>query len=306
MNTLTEQPLTAELSIQVAPKPPKKYSLYKTLPIILTLGPVVLWLLIFVLCPLIYVVVISFFKRDEFGGISTIFNFNNYIKLFQPLYLQVFFISIVIALLTTIICFIMAYPFAYLISKSGKNKTIMLTFVMIPFWINSLIRMYGWITLLRNNGVFNTLLTSAHLINQPLQLLFTSGSVMLGMTYTLFPYMVLPLYSSIDKLDFSLLEAAGDLGARPHRTFLRIMLPLTMPGIFAGFIQVFIPTLGYFFISDLMGGGKTLLIGNLIENQFLSAQNWPFGAALSVVLILFTILLMRIYKMCGGSMENMV
>lgn len=287
-------------------KPRKTLSLTKLVPIIFTLGPMILWLVIFVLCPLIYIFVISFFKRGEYGGIVASFNFGNYIKLVDPLYLKVFLVSGIIAGLTTILCFCIGFPFAYIIARSeSKHKSTMVMLMMLPFWTNSLIRTYGWITLLRDGGVFNTLLASTHLATHPIQFIYTNGAIMLGMVYTLFPYMVLPLFSSLEKLDGSLLEAASDLGAAPHRSFLRVTLPLTGPGIFAGSIQVFVPTLGYFFISDLMGGGKTLLIGNLIENQFLSAQNWPFGAALSIVLILFTILLLKIYNLCGGSMENM-
>jgi spermidine/putrescine transport system permease protein len=284
----------------------KKVPLSKLFPIFFTVGPMILWLLIFVLCPLIYIFIISFFKRSEYGGIDMIFNFANYTKIFSPVYLQVFAVSTFIAALTTALCFIIGYPFAYLIAHSqNTHKGVMVMLMMLPFWTNSLIRTYGWITLLRNGGVFNTILSATHLVTHPIQFIYTTGAVILGMVYTLFPYMVLPLYSSVEKLDISLLEAANDLGANPFRSFMRVTLPLTGPGIFAGSIQVFIPTLGYFFISDLMGGGKTLLIGNLIENQFLSAQNWPFGAALSIVLILLTILLLRIYKLCGGSMEDM-
>lgn len=287
-------------------KKKKSVSIGKFFSILFTVGPMIMWLLIFVLCPLIYVFIISFLKRSAYGGIDAVFSFNNYLKLFSPLYLQIFGISILIASGTTILCFLIGYPFAYLLARSkSKHKSTMVMLMMLPFWTNSLIRTYGWITLLRNDGVFNTILQSAHMISHPLQLIYTVGAVMLGMVYTLFPYMVLPLYSSIEKLDGSLLEAANDLGAQPYRSFLRVTLPLTGPGIFAGSIQVFVPTLGYFFISDLMGGGKVMLVGNLIENQFLSAQNWPFGAALSIVLILLTILLLRVYKMCGGSMEDM-
>lgn len=275
-------------------------------PIILMVGPVILWLLIFVAAPLVYVLVISFLKRGTYGGIVVSFNFQNYLRIFDPLYLHIFLVSIVIAFLTTVLCILIGYPFAYFIARANeKNRNILLTLVMLPFWTNSLIRTYGWITLLRNDGVFNTLFMSAHLVAHPLQLLYTSGAVMVGMVYTLFPFMVLPLYSSIEKLDHSLLEAANDLGARPYRAFWRVTLPLTAPGIFAGSIQVFIPTLGYFFISDLMGGGNSVLIGNLIKNQFLTARDWPFGAALSILLIVFTIVLMRIYRLCGGSLENM-
>lgn len=284
----------------------KKIPLSRLVPLMLMVGPATLWLLIFVAAPLGYILVISFLKKGTYGGVVASFNFDNYLRIFDPLYLNIFFVSILIALATTVLCLIIGYPFAYIIARaSSRNKNILLTLIMLPFWTNSLIRTYGWIMLLRTNGTFNIILQSAHLISQPLQMLYTTGAVMVGMVYTLFPFMVLPLYSSIEKLDHSLLEAATDLGAKPSRAFLRVTLPLTAPGIFAGSIQVFIPTLGYFFISDLLGGGNSVLVGNLIKNQFLAARDWPFGAALSILLIVFTIILIRVYNHLGGRIENM-
>lgn len=302
----------SDVSLAADPKAPseehKRRGMKKSrlVPLLLTVGPVVLWLIVFVVAPLIYVLAISFMKRGEYGGVIASFNLMNYVEIFDPLYLKVYLVSIILAAVTTALCLLIGFPFAYIVAKSGaRNKNLMMTLIMLPFWTNSLIRTYGWITLLRTDGVFNTVLTDIHLIGHPLQLLYTNGAVLLGMVYTLFPFMVLPLFSSLEKLDRSLLEAAGDLGATPRRALLRVTVPLTVPGIFAGCIQVFIPTLGYFFISDLMGGGNSMLIGDLIKNQFLTARNWPFGAALSILLILFTILLMRIYRLCGGSIENM-
>jgi len=285
--------------------PKKRMPLSRFVPLLLMVGPVVLWLLIFVAAPLMYIFVISFMKKGLYGGVVASFSFQNYLRIFDPLYLRIFLVSIIIATVTTLLCLILGYPFAYIIARaSDRNKNILLSLIMLPFWTNSLIRTYGWIILLRTNGTFNTLLASANLISHPLQMLYTNGAVMVGMVYTLFPFMVLPLYSSIEKLDRCLLEAANDLGANPRRTFWRITLPLTVPGIFAGCIQVFIPTLGYFFISDLLGGGNSVLVGNLIRNQFLAARDWPFGAALSILLIGFTIVLMRVNKHFGGSLEN--
>ena len=283
----------------------KRMSLSRSVPLFLMVGPVILWLLIFVAAPLVYILVISFMKKGTYGGVVASLNFQNYLRIYDPLYLRIFFVSIIIALITTLLCLILGYPFAYIIARaSNRNKNILLSLIMLPFWTNSLIRTYGWIILLRTNGTFNTLLMSTHLISQPLQMLYTNGAVMVGMVYTLFPFMVLPLYSSIEKLDTSWLEAANELGAKPRRAFWRVTIPLTVPGVFAGCIQVFIPTLGYFFISDLLGGGNSVLVGNLIRNQFLAARDWPFGAALSILLIVFTIVLMRVYKHFGGSLEN--
>ncbi|WP_088228715.1 ABC transporter permease [Desulfosporosinus sp. FKB] len=302
MNTVTP-PLVSFRAEATASE--KRMALSRSIPLFLMVGPVILWLLIFVAAPLVYILVISFMKKGTYGGVVASLNFQNYLRIYDPLYLKIFFVSIVIALATTVLCLVLGYPFAYIIARArDRNKSILLSLIMLPFWTNSLIRTYGWIILLRTNGTFNTLLQSTHLVFRPLQMLYTNGAVMVGMVYTLFPFMVLPLYSSIEKLDRSLLEAANDLGAKPRRAFWRVTLPLTVPGVFAGCIQVFIPTLGYFFISDLLGGGNSVLVGNLIRNQFLAARDWPFGAALSILLIVFTIVLMRVYKHFGGSLEN--
>ena len=269
-------------------------------------GPVVFWLCLFVLLPTAYVFIISFFKKGVYGGVIPGFVLSNYTGLFNALYLQIFLKSLWVALLVTLVCLLLGYPLAYIMARAGERiKLILIMLVMLPFWTNSLIRIYGWITIMRSDGFINKLLTVAGIIGKPLQLLYNDGAVMLGMVYTLLPFMVLPLYSSVEKLESSLLEAARDLGARPYRSFFRVTLPLTFPGIFAGFIQVFIPTMSYFFITDIMGGSKAMMIGNLINNQFISARNWPFGAALSIMLILLTVLLIRIYTAIGGKLEDM-
>lgn len=283
-----------------------KTSLKQRLPALVMVGPIVVWLALFIVIPLIYVFAISFMNRGLYSGVVMEFTLDNYIQLLDLEYLNIFWKSILLAVETSVICLLLGYPFAMIMARADKRmKPAMMLLIMLPFWTNSLIRTYGWNTLLRSEGIINNLLLRLGLIQKPLELLYTDGAVLLGMVYTLFPFMVLPLYSSIEKLDPSLMEAAGDLGARRIRSFLRVMLPLTAPGIFAGTIQVFIPTLGYFFISDMMGGGKTMYIGNLIKNQFLSARNWPLGAALSILLILLTLLLMKLYSRVG-KMEDMV
>ena len=283
-----------------------KTSLKQRLPTLVMVGPIVIWLALFIVIPLIYVFAISFMNRGLYSGVVMEFTLDNYIQLLDLEYLNIFWKSILLAVETSVICLLLGYPFAMIMARADKRmKPAMMLLIMLPFWTNSLIRTYGWNTLLRSEGIINNLLLRLGLIQKPLELLYTDGAVLLGMVYTLFPFMVLPLYSSIEKLDPSLMEAAGDLGARRVRSFLRVMLPLTAPGIFAGTIQVFIPTLGYFFISDMMGGGKTMYIGNLIKNQFLSARNWPLGAALSILLILLTLLLMKLYSRVG-KMEDMV
>jgi spermidine/putrescine transport system permease protein len=271
-------------------------------------SPVTLWMLFLVAVPLAYVLLISFCSTNEQHQIVFKMTLDNYAKLFDPLYLGIYGNSLLIAAGTTIICILMGYPFAYIMANAGRaKKTLMMMLLMLPFWTNSLIRIYGWRTILGTSGVLNSILLAVGLIKEPLEILYTPFAVLLGMVYTLFPFMVLPIHTSVDKLDRTLLEAAGDLGAKRTKTFLHVTLPLTSPGIFAGSIMVFIPTLGFFFVADLMGGGKQQLIGNLIERQFKEAFNWPLGAALSIILIVLTVVMVRIYtRTSGGDMENLV
>ena len=276
------------------------------LPAATMISPVALWMLLLVAVPLLYVLFVSFLTTD---GYVVVFEFSteNYAKLVDPTYMAIYANSFLIAFFTTAICILTGYPFAYKMARAkGWRKVLMMVFLMIPFWTNSLIRLYGWRTLLGKNGVFNTLLQSSGLVQAPPELLYTRGAVLLGMVYILFPFMVLPMYASIEKLDWTLLEASSDLGARRARTFFRITLPLTSAGIFAGSIMVFIPTLGFYFVSDIMGGGNSQLIGNLIETQYGLGNNWPLGSALSIGLIVLTLILVSVYKRFGGQMENLV
>ncbi len=277
----------------------------KTLPLFISVSPVTVWLLLLVAAPLIYVFFLSFLSTDGYNVVFR-FTFTNYIDLLNPTYLEIYSNSFLLALATTLVCILFGYPFAYSMARANKRKKIlMMIMLMIPFWTNSLIRLNGWKTLLGKTGFLNSFLTTSGLIDQPIEILYTRGAVVLGMVYVLFPYMVLPLFASIDKLDVSLLEASNDLGANKIKTFFNVTFPLTSPGIFSGTILVFIPCLGYFFVSDIMGGGKSQLIGNLIENQFKAANNWPLGAALSMLLILLIILLVTIYKKTGGDLKDL-
>ncbi len=275
--------------------------------ILATIFPVYIWLAIFLLIPLLLIVAVSFMKRGVYGDIKYSFTPDNYKNLVDPIYVKVFITSIIISLGTTISCLIVGYPFAYFIANTKKKyQRILLVLIIIPFWTNSLVRTYAWILLLRNEGLINTLLLKFGFIHEPLHLLYNYGAVFLGMTYTLFPFMILPLHSTIEKLDDNLLEAASDLGATKFKTFLHVTLPLTLPGIVAGSLLVFIPSLGFFFIPDLMGGGKHIIIGNLIKNQFLTARNWPFGSAISIILILLTLVVVLIYlNLIGGDKDDM-
>jgi len=275
--------------------------------ILTTIGPVYAWMIIFLAIPLLIIVVFSFLSRGTYGTVEPDFQINNFIELFQPMYLKVFWSSILIALVTTVFCLAIGYPFAYYVAmQTPKLRNKLMLFVIVPFWTNSLIRVYAWIILLRKEGLINHFLLSLNLIDEPLKLLYNYFGIIVGMVYTLIPFMILPLYASIEKLEKQYLEAARDLGANSRNVFMHVTLPLTMPGITAGSMLVFIPTLGYFFIPDLMGGGKQMIIGNLIKQQFLTARNWPFGSALAIVLIAMTLLLVLIYlKVFGGSKEDM-
>jgi spermidine/putrescine transport system permease protein len=271
-----------------------------------TLSPIIIWMLSLFVVPIVLVVIVSFFVRGEVGDIQYTLTLKNYIKLVNPRYGKILWDSLAISTSTTVLCLVLGYPFAYFVARSKKKyRPLLLLLIILPFWTNSLVRTYAWIILLRTEGIINTYLMKLHLIAEPLQLLYNDGAVMIGMLYMMFPFMVLPLYSSIEKLDFSLLEAASDLGASPMKAFMRIALPLTKPGIMSGCILVFVPTLGYFFIPDLMGGSKIILISNLIKNQFLASRNWPFGAAVSVILIVIMFVILSLYSKLGGTKDKM-
>lgn len=269
---------------------------------IATVMPVTLWMLAFFIVPLILILIVSFSSRGETGNIIFKFTLNNYARIFNKLYITIFIKSLLIGLATTVICLVLGYPFAFIIARAGKRlKPLFLLLIILPFWTNSLVRTYAMIILLRTEGILNHILLGIGLINEPLHLMYNNIAVMIGMLYMMFPFMVLPLYSSIEKLDMSLLEAADDLGASPLNKFLKITLPLTKGGILSGSLLVFVPTLGLFFITDLMGGSKVVLMSNLVKNQFLTARDWPFGSAISVILMIVMIILIFYYTKFSGN-----
>ncbi|MEA5521928.1 ABC transporter permease [Limnoraphis robusta Tam1] len=266
----------------------------KTLLILLL--PATIWLLVFFVLPLIFVLVCSFLERGTYGGINWIFTLSNYQRLVSPLYWGVFWRSLQLAALTTLVCLIIAYPLAFfIVTRSPRWRNLLLVLVIIPFWTNFLVRTYAWIVILGNEGVINSVLKSLQLIDQPLTLLFTPFAVIIGLIYGYLPFMILPLYATLERLDFALIEAAQDLGANDLRSFLRVIFPLTKRGMIAGSILVFIPALGAFITPDILGGAKTLMLGNLIQNQFLQARNWPFGSALSMILMGIILIPVLIY-----------
>ncbi|MGO4998996.1 spermidine/putrescine ABC transporter permease PotB [Oceanisphaera sp. W20_SRM_FM3] len=254
------------------------------------------WLLLFVFLPNLMIIATSFMTRDHASLVSLVFSTDSYRRLFDPLYVHVLGHSLFMAGLATALCLVIGYPFAFIIAKLPKGwRPIMLFLVIVPFWTNSLIRTYALKIVLGTKGLLNTALLSVGLIEQPLRIMFTEIAVVIGLVYILLPFMVLPLYAAIEKLDGRLLEAARDLGAGTMARFFRIILPLTLSGIVAGCLLVFLPALGMFYISDLLGGAKNLLIGNIIKTQFLNIRDWPFGAATSVTLTLLMAGMMYLY-----------
>ncbi|MFB7139704.1 ABC transporter permease [Gottfriedia sp. NPDC056225] len=260
------------------------------------IAPTIIWLLVFFLVPLLLIFGFAFMKNGLYGEIEKTFTLENIIKVFDPLYLKVLWTTFWIALVTTIITLLVGYPYAYTATVvNAKWQRMLLLLITIPFWINFLVRSYALIVILRSKGIINTLLIHLGIIKEPLQLLYNTPSVIMGMVYTLLPFMVLPIFVAIEQLDKRKLDAANDLGATPFQTFLYVTLPLTMNGIFAGSILVFVASFGMFVVSDVMGGSKVALIGNVIQNQFLAARNWPFGSALSIFLVLTSIGLIGLY-----------
>ncbi|ACB77072.1 ABC transporter permease [Opitutus terrae] len=248
----------------------------------LLLAPMVLWLVLFVVLPSVILLVYSFCERDELGRVVYTFTTENFIRVFDPVYVRIFARSIGYAGLTTIICVVVGYPVAFCVARAREEwRQRLLLLVMIPFWTSFLIRTYAWITILKKEGLLNGLLEGLALPS--VELLYTPTAVIIGLVYAYLPFMILPIYGSAEKLDGALIEAAYDLGAGPLRVFSSVIIPLTLPGIAAGTLLVFVPAIGMFAITDLMGGARVPMIGNVIQNQFMQARDWPFGAALGVV-----------------------
>jgi spermidine/putrescine transport system permease protein len=287
--------------------------------------PTTVWLFILLIIPLILTLIISFGKRSPDGEVIYSFTFANYARLigvstdcengqatcFDPLYVQILGRSLSLAFNTTLIVITMAYPLAYFIARSHpKQRNTYLFMVLIPLWTNFVIRVYAWMMLLRKEGAINIVLgTVAHWLGinfVPLELLYTPGAVLIGMVYEFLPFMILPIYTSLEKIENSLYEAAADLGANPFRTFLRVTLPLSMPGVVAGTILVFIPVMGTFIVSDILGGRQVILVGNLIQRQFLDARDPTFGSAASLILMVMTLIVTYFYTRKFGFGEEIV
>jgi spermidine/putrescine transport system permease protein len=259
--------------------------------------PLYIFTILFVCGPLVYMIVLSLLTRAQVWGVEAKVTLDNYMMIFEPVYFNTFIESLKLALLTTAITLLVGYPFGYFMAKlSARGKKIMMLLVVVPFWTNALIRMYGWIIIFRSNGLLDKLLMGLGLTDEPLKLLYSFPAVLIGMVYSLLPFMILAIYSVSEKLDWSLIEAARDLGATRLQAFITITIKMTLPGILSGIVLVFIPSMGLFFIADILGGGKFMLVGNLIRDQVITTRNWPFASALSVILMILTSLIIWLYR----------
>ena len=268
------------------------------------LAPMYIFTVVFLVGPFVYMIVLSFLTRAETWGVVNEFTFRNYAKIAEPLYLNTLWESVKLALLVTALVILLGYPFGYFMAKLPPNRRgLLLMLVMIPFYTSSLMRLYGWIIMFRANGVLDKLLMALQLTSDPLKLLYTYPSVVVGMVYALLPFMMLSVYSGVEKMDWTLVEAARDLGASPASAFLTVTLKLTMPGLLTGVILTFVPSMGLFFIADILGGNKIVLLGNVIQEQLMKVHDWPFAAALSVVLMIMTSLMILLYRRVSGTSE---
>lgn len=283
------------------PRRPKSHSIWMIIPLYL-------FTLVFVACPLIYMVALSFATPGAVHGVEWVFTLDNYRKILEPVYFDTFVQSFKLALTSTLLIVLIGYPFGYFMAKmkeGGRKKAMLL--LMLPFWVNSLIRLYGWIIILQKKGMLNFILEKLGIIDKPLKLLYSYPAIVVGMVYVLLPFMVLSVYSSAEKLDWSLVEAARDLGATKAQAFWSVSFKLTIPGLLSGIILTFIPSMGLFFIADILGGNKIVLVGSLIQEQMTRGNNWPFAAALAVVLMILTTIMIAFYRKVtnAGKLEGL-
>ncbi len=262
-----------------------------------TLAPLYVFTLLFVVGPLLYMVAISFASNKEGYGVIWRFTAENYKKIFDPVYLETFRQSLKLAFTSALSIMLLGYPFGYFMARlNSRWKNRLMLLLLIPFWVNSLIRLYGWIIILQTKGALNGVLLNLGLIEEPLKMLYSYPAVLLGMIYTLLPFMILSVYSSAEKMDWSLVEAARDLGANEIQAFCSVTFKMTLPGLLSGMILTFIPSMGLFFIADILGGNKIVLVGSLIQDQMTRGSNWPFAAALAVALTILTTLIIYLYR----------
>ncbi len=264
-----------------------------------------IWFGLMVFAPNLLVLLASFLSKDPVWYLRLPLNLQNYAALSDPRLMTVILKSLNLAFCTTLFCLLIAYPFTYFIARFAKERrALFLMLIIVPFWTNSLIRNYALISILGENGILNTFLMKWGIISQPLAVLYTNLAVFIGMVYTLLPFMILPLYAVLEKVDLSLLEAAEDLGAGPAAAFFRVVVPISLPGIAAGCIMVFLPALTLFYVSDILGGTDSAVVGSVIRDQFMVIKDWPVGAAINIALTVFMLFLLRIYYKSGNSVDQ--
>lgn len=270
----------------------------------LLLLPIYLFTLVFVFFPLIYMFVISFMERAQVWGFVPEFTLDNYKRMMEPIYLNTFLESLKLAFCTTLFIALFGYPFGYFMAKlSPVWKKRVMVLLLIPFFTSALIRLNGWIIVFRSNGILDKILMNLHITEKPLKLLYSYPAVIVGMIYILLPFMILSVYSSAEKMDWSLIEASRDLGAGRWQAFFTITLKLTLPGLLSGVVLTFIPSMGLFFIADILGGNKIVLVGSIIQEQLTKGRNIPFAAALSVTLMILTSLILALYRRIAKTKE---
>ena len=264
------------------------------------LMPLYLWTTLLVLLPMLYVLFLSFMSQGEGVSVDYVFTLANYKALLDEGNISIFLRSLRIAVATTALTLLIGYPFAYaMTTRTKRQQRLLMLLIVVPFWTSALLRMYGWILILRTNGLLNSVIRALGF--SPLKMLYNEGATLFGMVYTFLPFMVLPIYTSLEKQDRSLRDAARDLGANPIRAFVSVVLPLTLPGVASGAAMVLVPSVGMFFIADLMGGGTEMLLGNLINHYLHSGRNWPLGAALSMVMVVMTYLTIQVSRRFAGG-----
>ncbi len=267
--------------------------------------PAITWYGVFFLAPLAQMVVISFNQRGPYGGVEPGFYLDSYQELANPLYLNIFVVTLRMALIGTLACLVVGYPLAYfLATRAGRYKTTLLLLIIVPFWTSFLIRTYAWETILDSQGALSNMLQAIGLSNQPLQILYSPVAIFIGILYNYLPLMVFPLYVALERMDKRLMEASKDLGAGRIATFRQVTLPLTLPGVVTGCLLVFIPLTGEYLIPTILGGSKNIFIGSLIANQFLEVRDWPFGAALGVMVMVLLLALVNIYLLVFRRVQS--
>ncbi len=295
----------AEVKVKAKEKHRDKKTLGTRISSFVMCAPISIWSALFILLPMVLLLVMSFMTKGPLGRVVYRFTLDNYKEMLNPVYLEVIEQSLFIACWTTLLTVLLGYPLANFIARMKKISGLLTILLMLPLWVSGLVILFSFVILLNSSGIINTFLMNIGLIKEPLDLLYNNFAVVVGMLYMFLPFAVLPMYSSIEKMDKGLIEASKDLGAGPIKTFFNVTLPLTSPGIFAAVILTFIPCIGYYMVTDMLGGGTNMMVGNLIYRQFTIARDWPFGAALAMILAFAIMMMVLIYTKLGGDLDDL-